>query len=304
MTTTTPDGSDTRHSALWSPTPSPATAPRPASSIAAGLLEAPDFPISTLSDVTPDWAWGGADGAGVRVCVVDSGIDGSHPLVGAVQRSVTVRPDEQGEIQVIDCPAVDEAGHGTACAGIIRALAPRSEISSAQVLTDGRHGSGAGLLAGLEWAVEERFEVINLSLATTQARFALPLHELADRAFFRGILLVVSAHNRPVHSYPWTFASVVSVGSHDLTDPMTFYYNPKPPVEFHARGIQVPVAWPGGRTIQTTGNSFAAPHIAGICALILSKHPWLTPFQLKTVLFLTAANVAGRRSDLVGGRHD
>ncbi len=54
----------------------------------------------------------------------------------------------------------------------------------------------------------------------------------------------------------------------------------------------MPVAWTGGKVVRSTGNSFAAPHIAGICALILSKHPWLTPFQLKTVLYLAADNTA------------
>jgi subtilisin family serine protease len=67
----------------------------------------------------------------------------------------------------------------------------------------------------------------------------------------------------------------------------------------------VPVAWAGGRQIRSTGNSFAAPHIAAISALVLSKHPMLTPFQLKTVLYLTARNVA-RTSDAApaGGTND
>ena len=76
-----------------------------------------------------------------------------------------------------------------------------------------------------------------------------------------------------------------------------YYYNPSPPVEFYARGVGVAVAWPGGKEILSTGNSFATPHIAGICALILSKHPMLTPFQLKSVLYLTAKNVTGNAGD-------
>jgi subtilisin family serine protease len=64
-------------------------------------------------------------------------------------------------------------------------------------------------------------------------------------------------------------------------------------VEFFARGIDVEVAWPGGRTIRATGNSFAAPHLAGLCALALAKHPGLTPPQLKSLLYLTASNAGG-----------
>jgi subtilisin family serine protease len=109
-------------------------------------------------------------------------------------------------------------------------------------------------------------------------------------------VLVVAAHNSPIESFPWNFASVVSVASHAEPDPMRYFYNAAPPVEFCARGVRVPVAAPGGGVSRNTGNSFAAPHIAGIAALILSKHPWLTPFQLKTVLYHCAENVVGREN--------
>jgi subtilisin family serine protease len=95
----------------------------------------------------------------------------------------------------------------------------------------------------------------------------------------------------PVESYPWRFSSVISVGSHAEQDAFTFYYNPVPPVEFYARGLDVEVAWPGGSTLRCSGNSFAAPHIAAIAALILAKHRELTPFQLKSVLYLTSSNL-------------
>jgi len=72
---------------------------------------------------------------------------------------------------------------------------------------------------------------------------------------------------------------------------MTFFYNPDPPVEFFARGVDVEVAWTGGARIRCTGNSFATPHMTGLCALVLGKHPELTPFQLKSVLYLTSSNV-------------
>ena len=86
---------------------------------------------------------------------------------------------------------------------------------------------------------------------------------------------------------------MISVGSHEEEDPFTFFYNPNPPVEFFGRGVKVRVAWIGGKSVTASGNSFATPHLAGICALILSKHPELTPFQVKNVLYLTASNVGG-----------
>jgi subtilisin family serine protease len=146
------------------------------------------------------------------------------------------------------------------------------------------------LLRGLAWAIEEGFQVVNMSLSTTRTKYVERLHELADHAYFNRVLLVASAHNMPVESFPWRFASVISVGSHEETDGLTFYYNPTPPVEFFGRGLDLDLAWLDGGTIRATGNSFATPHIAGICALILGKHPDLTPFQLKSVLYQTASN--------------
>ena len=136
--------------------------------------------------------------------------------------------------------------------------------------------------------------MINMSLSTTKSQFAGLLHEVADLAYFRRTVLVASAHNMPVESYPWRFSSVISVGSHEEPEAQTFYYNPRPPVEFFARGVDVEVAWLGKARARSTGNSFATPHMTGICALILGKHPELTPFQLKSALYLTANNVEDR----------
>ena len=188
----------------------------------------------------------------------------------------------------------DLCGHGTACAGIVRSLAPECEIVSVRVLGAGYSGSGPVLLAGLRWSIEQGFDVVNMSLSTTKSQFAGMLHEVADAAYFRRTVLVASAHNMPVESYPWRFSSVISVGSHEEPDPLTYFYNPSPPVEFFARGVDVEVAWLGGARARSTGNSFATPHMSGICALVLGAHPELTPFQLKSTLYLTASNVEGQ----------
>ncbi len=246
----------------------------------------PGFPIS-------DWAWRGATGAGVRVCVVDSGIERDHPLVGPVAGAFTVAIDDAAEPRIVPDEEGDTCGHGTACASVVRSIAPECEITSMRVL-GGYFGGGDALVAGLRWAVANDFDIINLSLSTTKRRFAEALRELVDDAYFGRTVVVASAHNLTVESFPWRFASVISIGSHAEPDPWRFYYNPRPPVEFYAGGVNVPVAWLGGGTSSCSGNSFATPRIAGICALIRSKHPELTPFQIKTVLHLTAANVTER----------
>jgi subtilisin family serine protease len=227
------------------------------------------------------------------VAVLDSGVELGHPQVGELAGAVAISVDDEGEPVASPDEEGDLCGHGTACAGIVRALAPEAEIHSVRVLGANFSGSGKVLLAGLRWAVREGFDVVNMSLSTTKKQFGDLLREVADSAYFRRTVLVAAAHNMPVESFPWRFSSVISVGSHEEDDPLVYYANPDPPVEFFARGVDVDVAWLGGGTIRATGNSFAAPCVSAIAALILSKHPTLTPFQLKTVLHLTSTNVAG-----------
>lgn len=239
------------------------------------------------------WAFGDGRGTGVRVAVVDSGIDAAHPRVaGPVQRAVVVEPRDDGPPVVRAEEPVDVSGHGTACAGIIRSLAPDCLLTSVRVLGADLTGGGDVLLEGLRWAVRDGHDVVNLSLSTTKARYVPELHAIADEASFAGCLLVCSAHNMPVESYPWRFSSVLSVASHAEADPEAFFYNPDPPVEFHGRGADVEVAWTGGGTIVATGNSFATPHLSGLAARVVGAHPGVTPFQLKTLLHLSADNVA------------
>ena len=242
-------------------------------------------------EVTPAWAWGDATGAGIKVCIVDSGVDGSHPAVGGALRGSVIVERGDDEIVVREDAPGDVFGHGTACAGIIHHLAPAAELYSVRVLGPNLKAGGDAFIAGLRWAIEQRMDVINLSLSTRKQDHALALHELADTAYFQGTMLVASANNTPVQSYPWLFSSVISVASHVDKDPHTFYYNPAPPVEFTAPGVDLEVAWLDGATMVGTGNSYATPHIAGLVACIMSKHRTLTPFQIKTILYYTAKNV-------------
>ncbi len=238
--------------------------------------------------VTPQSAVGTSTGAGVRVCVVDSGIEAGHPAVGGLSGSFRVTGED---LAVVATEPGDSCGHGTACASIIRQAAPDCELYSVQVLGSGFSGTGKVLLAGLRWAVEQGFDVINMSLSTTRREFVQALHELADDAYFSRSVIVASAHNTRVESFPWRFCSVISVGSHQEEDSGLILYNPRPPVEFFARGQNVEVGWLAGSTIRTTGNSYATPQVAGLCARILGEHPLLTAFEVKSVLYRMAVNV-------------
>src|SRR4029079_5907437 len=96
------------------------------------------------------------------------------------------------------------------------------------------------------------------------------------------------ANTAPAPSSPSLSAAVVSVAAHDVADPDVWFYNPSPPVEFGAHGLDVDVAWRGGTRIRPTGNSFAAPPRAGRAALIRGEHPGVSPFEVKTMLAATA----------------
>ena len=119
-----------------------------------------------------------------------------------------------------------------------------------------------------------------------------------------------AANNVPGPSYPSLFASVLSVAAHDVADPDTWFYNPSPPVEFGAHGVDVDVAWRDGGRIRATGNSFAAPHLAGQAARLRSRYPTASPFEIKALLAATATdprlNRTARRMpggpDVVTGR--
>jgi subtilisin len=248
-----------------------------------------------IADLTPEWAYGGSTGKGVRVAVVDSGIEHDHPaLADSVRGGIIVEYDIDAENCVRyepDDPPNDLAGHGTACAGIIHSIAPEAEIYSVRVLGREMGGRAIQFAAGLDWAIEHGMQVVNLSLSTAKEEYFGLFHDLADQAYFKNINVVSAVNNIPAPSYPSQFSSVISVAAHNGHDPFTFYYNPSPPVEFGAPGIDIEVAWNNKQYLTSTGNSFAAPHITGIVTLIRSKHPELTAFQVKTVLLACSANM-------------
>jgi subtilisin len=233
--------------------------------------------------------WRRASGKGVSVAVIDSGIDLSHPeLTGKVISSVEARVDAK-RIVFDPSDSGDSAGHGTACAGIISKIAPDAELHSIRVLGAGGLGDGQAFLAGLEYAIKQRFRVINLSLGTTKPQFFAPLHDLLDRAYLAGCVVVAAANNLPHPSFPSVFSSsLISVIKSEETDPLNFGFHFGEVIELTAPGVNVRTAWPGGGHRNLTGNSFACPHIAGIVCLLLERYPDLTPFQVKSALYAIA----------------
>src|SRR4030095_13167322 len=119
----------------------------------------------------PDWAWGESTGKGIRVAVVDSGVEFDHPALNdCVKGGLIVEYDSRAKNESRSKPAdmpADVSGHGTACAGIIHSIAPEAEIYSVRVLGRSMGGRAIQFAAGLDWAIENDMHVVNLSLSTS-----------------------------------------------------------------------------------------------------------------------------------------
>ncbi|MFE7929942.1 S8 family serine peptidase [Streptomyces sp. NPDC057456] len=253
--------------------------------------------VAASTAVDREWAWGGSRGAGIRICVIDSGVTPEHPEIGPLEGSFAVERVEQDaagdgrpSYRIVPDDEGDAAGHGTACAAIIRRIAPDVSLTSVRILGPRLAGDGNALLAALRWAVAERFHVVNLSLSSRKGDFKASLHDIADEAYFNRVAIVASAHNSPVRSYPWIFPSVISVGSHEVADAERIEVSPQPPVEFFAAGVGIEVPWVGGGRSFLSGNSFATPHVSGFVARILGKHPHLPVSEVKHVLAALSDN--------------
>jgi subtilisin len=236
-----------------------------------------------------DEAWRSCTGKGVSVAIIDSGIDTSHyDLKGRIKTSYEA--EKQGNRIVFrESDSGDAAGHGTACAGIVAKIAPDAEIHSVKVLGSEGIGDGNAFLSGLEFAINKRCPIINLSLGTTKPQFTAPLRDLLDRAYQAGCIVVAAANNLPQPSFPSVFSSsLIAVSKNSETDPFSFGFRFGEVIELTAPGVNVRTTWTNNSYKTITGNSFACPHISGILALLLERYPGLKPFQAKAALFAIA----------------
>ena len=170
---------------------------------------------------------GAPPGAACKVCILDSGVDPRPPArrrrsrAPSAWRSARTRRSASSPTSSETC-----AGTGRRAPASSARSPPTASCTASACSGAGATGSGDLILAGLRYAVEQGFDVINMSLSTTKKRFAETLHELADGAYFRRTVLVAAAHNMPVESFPWRFSSVISVGSHEEDDPVDLVREP------------------------------------------------------------------------------
>ena len=235
-----------------------------------------------------------ATGEGVSVCVLDSGVERAlleqkfrargqeiHRIEGAIfspQQSEPLRYEGR-----------QSTPHGTTVADIVLTLAPRVRLYSADVFGPQGSCDVEVVIRALHWAVDVwKCKVVNLSLGVPEQRLQQAhrrqqLLRAIEHAYFQDVLIFAAAHNEHplTRSYPAAFAPpLISVDKALFADPLDFAYELREQVEFqaHGKGYFGPFA-------NEPATSWAAPHLAGIAARLLSLRPSLKPFEMKAILY-------------------
>lgn len=214
-------------------------------------------------------------GLGVRVAVLDTGIDLDHPDLGTVKKG----PDYINNDLVPD----DDNGHGTHCAGIIAAqhngfgvkgVAPGVELWAVKVLNKQGSGSYSVIIKGIEWATNNNnIQVISMSLGGTLD--SAPLKAACDAAYAKGIIVIAAAGNNQAGRkviYPAAYSSVIAVSATNSDDTVASYSSIGAEIDLAAPGTNIYSTYKGGGYATMSGTSMACPHVAGTAALILKDH--------------------------------
>ena len=229
-------------------------------------------------------------GKGIRIAILDSGIEINHPGlddVNIVDRLVVTETEEGPEIA--EDAEGDAFGHGTAIARIIHEVAPEAELGSFKVMqpVEGQTSGKASLLGhAVTAAIDRGYHVINCSFGTPARSVIFRYFKgWIDDAYLNDVHVVTACNNanyaRP--EWPAHFPSVIAVNMGRI-DGDELYYRPGQLVEFFARGEKIKVPWLDKSWKTVTGSSYAAPRVSGLVARMLSKYPNLSAPFVKAVL--------------------
>ncbi|MEU6821529.1 S8 family serine peptidase [Streptomyces atriruber] len=288
-----------------------------------GRVEA-DLAQSNEQIGTPK-AWeAGLTGKGVKVAVLDTGVDAGHPdLKGRVGESKSFVPGEE---------VADRNGHGTHVASTVggsgaasegnkeKGVAPGASLAVGKVLSDEGFGSESEIIAGMEWAAKDvDAKVVSMSLGSQEASdgtdpMAAAVNSLSKET---GALFVIAAGNTGAPSSigsPGAADSALTVGAVDSGDEAAYFTSQGPRVGDHALkpdlsapGVDILAARSqlvGGEGFYTemSGTSMATPHVAGVAALLAERHPDWTGAQLKDALMATSEQLDASAYALGAGR--
>ncbi len=234
----------------------------------------------------------GYKGNNIKVAVLDTGIDGWH-------YDLYVR----GGYSVFnDSPYYDEHGHGTHVAGTIAALensygvlgvAPDVSLYAVKVLGNDGYGSISGIIEGIEWAVNNNMDIINMSLGSDY--YSSIFEDWCDYAYRSGLLLVAAAGNSGNSygtgdsvEYPARYSSVMAVAATDYYNDRAWFSSTGSALEIAAPGVDVYSTYPDNYYVYMSGTSMACPHVVGAAALVWSANPYLSNKQVRKKLVNSA----------------
>jgi subtilisin len=214
-------------------------------------------------------------GTGIRVAVLDTGIDYLHLDLAANYR---------GGYDFVnnDSDPWDDHGHGTHVAGTVAALwngvgavgvAPEADLYALKVMNSSGTGSWSAVVAALDWAVQNEMHVVNLSIGSP-AHPGTIVKAAFDNAYAAGLVIVSSAGNAGLGEntvgYPARFETVIAVGATTSSDTRSSFSSTGPDLELAAPGSSIYSTTRGGGYGLRSGTSMASPHVAGAAALVLA----------------------------------
>ncbi|MFE9728288.1 type VII secretion-associated serine protease mycosin [Streptomyces sp. NPDC005794] len=279
-----------------------------------------------LQRVLMDELWEQSTGKGVRVAVIDTGVDVKNPqLTKAVDAGSgrnylpkDLKDDNGGKIERgKENGTTDVVGHGTKVAGIIAAraakgtgftgLAPDATIIPIQQNDAEGHGTAETLAEAINYAVGQgKADVINISQDTADAVKPAPeLKQAVDAALAQDVVVVASAGNDGLggnvkETYPASFPGVLAVASSDRNNERAAFSQSGEFVGVAAPGVDMISTVPGGGHCSDNGTSFSAPYVAGVAALIKAKHKDWTQEQIVAQIEQTAERSIAGHDRLVG----
>jgi subtilisin len=238
----------------------------------------------------------GVTGSGVKVAILDTGIDAAHTDLN-VKGGVSFVSGEPSGL-------TDGNGHGTHVAGTVAALnnttgvlgvAYNADLYAVKVLSASGSGTLSGIAQGIEWSIANGMNVINMSLGGSSGSTAL--QQACDNAYASGIVVVAAAGNsgsrgkQNTIGYPAKYSSVIAVGAVDSSNTRASFSSVGNELEVMAPGVNILSTTPGNNYASFNGTSMASPHVAGAAALIKAKYPNLTSAQIRDRLRNTATNL-------------
>jgi len=224
-----------------------------------------------IDRIDAELSWGSTTGDPIKVAVVDTGIDLTHPdLAANIKGGInTINPQKSPN---------DDNGHGTHVAGTIGALdntigvigvGPQIDLYAVKVL--GKNGSGflSDVIEGLDWAVANHMQVVNMSLGASVDIQAF--HDAVIRANSAGIVEVAAAGNSGgAVGFPAAYPEVIAVSATDTSNNIASFSSRGPEVDLAAPGVSIYSTYKGSTYRTLSGTSMASPHVAGAAALVLT----------------------------------